>query len=136
MSSIRGRNTRIEIAVRKALFARGFRYRLNDKSLPGKPDMVFPRYRSAVFVHGCFWHGHDCGLFHLPSSNREFWKAKIEGNRARDARNIAALADMGWRIGVVWECALRNKGDKGLEDVANRLSSWLKDQGTTIWISG
>lgn len=131
MSGIRGRNTRIEVAVRKALFARGFRYRLNDKSLPGKPDMVFPRYRALVFVHGCYWHGHDCTLFRLPASNQEFWQTKIDGNRARDARNISALNSLGWRIGVVWECALRNKGPKGLEIVANRLSAWLKEQEQT-----
>ena len=138
MSGIRGRNTRIEVAVRKALFARGFRYRLNDKSLPGKPDMVFPRYRALVFVHGCYWHGHDCTLFRLPASNREFWQMKIEGNRARDARNVSALNSLGWRIGVVWECALRNKGPNGLEIVANRLSVWLKEQeqSETIGIEG
>jgi len=128
MSGIRGRNTRIEVAVRKALFARGFRYRLNNKTLPGKPDIVFPRYRAVVFVHGCYWHGHDCTLFRLPASNREFWQTKIEGNRARDARNVSALNSLGWRIGVVWECALRNKGPKGLEIVATRLSAWLKEQ--------
>lgn len=138
MSGIRGHNTRIEVAVRKALFARGFRYRLNDKALPGKPDMVFSRWRAVVFVHGCYWHGHDCALFRLPSSNREFWRTKIEGNRARDARNMSALNSLGWRIGEVWECALRNKGPKGLETVANRLSAWLRgqEQSETIGIKG
>ena len=136
MSGIRGRNTRIEVAVRKALFARGFRYRLNNKPLPGKPDIVFPRYRAVVFVHGCYWHGHDCTLFRLPASNREFWQTKIEGNRARDARNMSALNSLGWRIGVVWECALRNRGPEGLETVVNRLSAWLKEQEETIGIRG
>ena len=136
MSRIRGRNSLIELSVRKAMFSRGFRYRLHDKTLPGKPDMVFPRWRAVVFVHGCYWHGHDCALFRLPSSNREFWQTKIERNRARDARNISELNSLGWRIGVVWECALRNRGPKGLETVANRLSEWLKGKEETIGIRG
>ena len=81
MSGIRSRNTRIEITVRKRLFSLGFRYRINDRRLPGKPDMVFPKYRAVIFTHGCFWHGHDCKYFRLPSSNRDFWQAKISRNK-------------------------------------------------------
>ena len=126
MSGIRSKDTGIEISVRKALFAKGFRYRLNQKDLPGKPDMVFPRYQAIVFVHGCFWHGHDCVLFRLPATNREFWQVKIEGNRTRDARNFEALTKMGWRVAVVWECALRAKGEEALVKIANRLAGWLR----------
>ena len=136
MSGIRGRDTRIEVAVRKALFARGFRYRLNERKLPGRPDLVLPRYRAAVFVHGCYWHGHDCGLFRVPSTNSEFWRAKIEGNRERDRRNDAALADAGWRVAVVWECSLRGRGEDAGRRVADRLARWLTGQRRTLEIRG
>lgn len=136
MSGIRGRDTRIEVAVRKALFARGFRYRLNERKLPGRPDVVLPRYRATVFVNGCYWHGHDCGLFRVPSTNSEFWRAKIEGNRERDRRNGAALADAGWRVAVVWECALRGRGEDALRRVADRLARWLTGQRRTLEIPG
>ena len=105
MSRIRGKDTKPELMLRHGLHARGLRYRLHRKDLPGRPDMVFPRYRAAILVHGCFWHGHDCPLFKLPATRREFWAAKIEGNQARDARDIAGLAAAGWRVLVVWECA-------------------------------
>lgn len=134
MSGIRNRDTKIEVAVRKAVFARGFRYRLNQDGLPGKPDLVFPRFRAAVFVHGCYWHGHDCKLFRLPGTNRNFWQEKIQGNRIRDMRNAEALSQMGWRIGVVWECALRDKGGAALERVADRLVRWLQGKGETVEI--
>ncbi len=134
MSGIRSRDTGIEISVRKALFAKGFRYRLNQKDLPGKPDMVFARHQAIVFVHGCFWHGHDCALFRLPATNREFWHVKIEGNRTRDARNLDALSKMGWRVAVVWECALRAKGEKALTKIANRLAGWLSSRKKLIEI--
>jgi DNA mismatch endonuclease (patch repair protein) len=88
--------------------------------------MVFPRYQAIVFVHGCFWHGHDCALFRLPATNREFWQVKIEGNRTRDARSYVALTSMGWRVAVVWECALRAKGEAALGKIAKRLAGWLK----------
>lgn len=132
MSGIRSRDTGIEISVRKALFAKGFRYRLNQKDLPGKPDMVFARHQAIVFVHGCFWHGHDCALFRLPATNRDFWQVKIEGNRMRDARNLDALTKMGWRVAIVWECALRAKGEKALTKIADRLAGWLSGRKKLI----
>jgi DNA mismatch endonuclease (patch repair protein) len=125
MSGIRGRDTRPEVALRKALFARGFRYRLNVKDIAGKPDLVFPGKRAVVFVHGCFWHGHDCALFRLPATRREFWSAKIAGNRERDARVTRTLGENGWRVCTVWECALRGPGRLGLSDVAHRVATWL-----------
>jgi DNA mismatch endonuclease (patch repair protein) len=107
MSRIRGANTKLEVLVRKALHARGFRYRLGGAGLPGRPDIVLPRYRTAVFVHGCFWHGHNCPLYRLPKTRPEFWLSKIEGNRERDKRVSDQLTSAGWRVIEVWECALR-----------------------------
>ena len=110
MSGIRGKNTKPEILVRKLLHAAGFRFRLHRKDLPGKPDIVVPKYKVAIFVNGCFWHGHEnCHLFRLPKSNTEFWEAKIAGNIKRDKKKQAELLDSGWRVLVIWECALKGK---------------------------
>ena len=98
MSGIRGKNTKPELLIRKALFAQGFRYRLHDKLLPGKPDLVFPKYHAVIQINGCFWHGHDCSLFKWPSSSSEFWREKITGNRQRDAANCQELERLGWLI--------------------------------------
>lgn len=125
MSGIRGKNTKPELQVRKALFAEGFRFRIHASDLPGRPDVVLPRYRAAIFVHGCFWHGHDCSLFKLPSTRRDFWSAKIEANRVRDTRAFAALREAGWRTLVVWECALRGK-TAALPALTERCSRWIK----------
>ena len=127
MSDIRSKNTHIEVSLRKALFAQGFRYRINDARLPGKPDIVFPRHRAVVFVHGCFWHGHDCALFRLPTSNTDFWRTKIDANRARDERACAELSAQGWRVAVVWECALRCRTRLTGGAAACMLSDWLMD---------
>lgn len=108
MRSVKQRNTKPEMIVRRLLHARGWRYRLNRKSLPGSPDIVFPSRRKAIFVHGCFWHGHSCKKGKLPSSNLEYWSAKIDQNRKRDARVEAELLDAGWRSLVVWQCDLDN----------------------------
>lgn len=110
MSRVRGRNTAPELRVRRALHAAGLRYRLHRRDLPGRPDLALPRYRTVVFVHGCFWHGHGCHLFRQPATRPEFWQAKIEGNRARDAAAVAALTGSGWRVLTIWECALRGGG--------------------------
>ena len=108
MSRIRSGNTKPEELIRKYLFSRGLRYRKNDKRLPGKPDLVFPKYRVVIFVHGCFWHKHTgCRYFVLPETNTEFWDDKLEGNRQRDERDSAKLRASGWRVIVVWECELR-----------------------------
>lgn len=109
MSQIKGKNTKPEELVRKYLFSCGFRYRKNDKRLPGSPDIVLPKYKTVIFVNGCFWHGHDgCKYFALPKSNTEFWKNKIEANIARDKKTIAELEKLGWNVIVVWECELKN----------------------------
>ena len=114
MSGIRSKNTRQEVVIRKALHAAGFRYRLHRKDLPGTPDITLPRYRAVIFIHGCFWHGHDCSLFRLPSSNRATWSAKIAGNQHRDAEVSHRLLTAGWRVCTVWECALRGTHKKTL----------------------
>jgi DNA mismatch endonuclease, patch repair protein len=126
MSGIRGRNTRIEIAIRKGLFALGYRYRTNVRSLPGRPDIVLPRWKSVILVHGCFWHAHDCGLCRIPATRSDFWRDKLEGNAERDVRNENALKSAGWRIAVVWECALRGQGADALADVVSSLDAWIR----------
>ncbi|HHA2819935.1 TPA: very short patch repair endonuclease [Stenotrophomonas maltophilia] len=109
MSRIRGSNTKLEVLVRKGLHARGLRYRLGGAKLPGRPDIVLPKYRTVVFVHGCFWHGHDCPLYRLPKTRPAFWADKIGKNRVRDLRVTAELESQGWRVLTVWECSLRGK---------------------------
>ena len=109
MRRVKGRDTRPELAVRKALTRLGARYRLHRPDLPGKPDIVLPGRRLALFVHGCFWHGHDCARgARVPKQNRDYWVAKVERNRARDARNRKALAALGWRVETIWECDLQD----------------------------
>jgi DNA mismatch endonuclease (patch repair protein) len=107
MSGIRGKNTKPEIFLRKGLHAEGFRFRIHAP-LPGRPDMVFPKWHAVLFVHGCFWHCHNCHLFKWPSSRPEFWRTKISGNLTRDEANITRLLEAGWRVGIVWECALKH----------------------------
>lgn len=110
MSKIRSKNTKPEIALRKTLFAKGYRYRINDKKLPGKPDIVLPQYKTVIFVHGCFWHGHEnCKVAHIPKSNIDFWKDKIEKNKERDRLNYKRVILLGWKVIVVWECRISKK---------------------------
>lgn len=110
MSCIKGKNTKPEEIVRKYLFSQGFRYRKNDKKLPGKPDVVLPKYKTVIFVNGCFWHKHEgCKYFVWPKSNEEFWKKKIETNLERDKKQYEELRNAGWHIIVVWECELKKK---------------------------
>ena len=107
MSKIKGKETKSEIVVRKYLFSKGLRYRKNVKELPGKPDIVLPKYKTIIFIHGCFWHFHqNCKESHLPSSNTEYWKVKLEKNVERDQKNITLLSSAGWKVIVVWECEL------------------------------
>lgn len=113
MAAIHSKNTRPEILVRKYLWGRGFRFRLHDRRLPGSPDLVLPRFRTCIFVNGCFWHGHTgCPSFRLPKTNTQFWADKISRNRLRDARNIALLHHLGWYTITVWECQLRHKDQR------------------------
>ncbi len=117
MARIRSRDTKPEMYVRKAVWRAGFRYRLHSRTLPGKPDLVLSQYKIAVFVHGCFWHQHGCAKTSRPSSNREFWDRKLDGNVARDARNRAALQALGWTVLTIWECSL----EEGTADVLSVL---------------
>lgn len=109
MAGIKGKNTKPEIVVRKALHAQGYRFRLHDKKLPGKPDIVLPKYKTVIFVHGCFWHKHDCKHFKWPKTRPEFWREKIEGNVARDKKHAEELITLGWNVKVVWECEVKDK---------------------------
>lgn len=121
MRAVKGANTAPEITLRKALFAMGLRYRLHRADLPGKPDLVFPARRAVIFVHGCFWHGHDCARgARVPKTNRAYWTKKVAGNRARDAVHAEALAALGWKSRIVWECEL-----KDLDRAANEAARWL-----------
>jgi len=124
MAGIRGKDTRPEQVIRKALHARGLRYRLHDRRLPGSPDMVFRRYLAVAFVHGCFWHHHEnCRFATLPSTRTAFWRAKLDANRMRDRRAHDQLLSAGWRVATVWECALRD-GRRAAE-AADRVFNWL-----------
>jgi len=110
MSRIKNKNTKPEILVRKFLFANGFRYRLNDKKLPGKPDIVLPKYKTVIFVNGCFWHGHEnCRYFKLPGTRAEWWKEKIEKNIDNDLKKHSQLINAGYRVIIIWECEIKNK---------------------------
>lgn len=126
MSGIRGKDTRPELLVRSGLHRLGYRFRLHDRCLPGRPDLVFPGRRAVIEVRGCFWHGHDCHLFRWPQSREEFWRTKIAGNVARDLRNREALLAQGWRIAEVWECQLKGKERRPVADVLAGLANFLE----------
>jgi DNA mismatch endonuclease (patch repair protein) len=130
MSGIRSKNTKPELLLRRALHARGLRYRLHGAKLPGKPDLVFTKHQAVVFVHGCFWHRHrNCRFATTPATRPEFWTAKFSSNIERDKRNVAALLENGWRIATVWECALKG-GD--VSRVAELVAHWLTQERTSL----
>ncbi len=118
MAAIRSKDTKPELIVRSALHKAGFRFVLRPRNLPGRADIVLPRYRHVVFVNGCFWHGHGCKISHAPKTNAEYWTAKIERNVRRHAKNHAALVEMGWKVTTVWECDLSN----GISDLGKKLN--------------
>lgn len=133
MSGIRGKNTKPELALRRALHARGFRFRLHSKNLFGRPDLVFPKHSAVIFVHGCFWHRHEgCRYATIPSTRQEFWQEKFEANVARDKLVRAKLLESGWRVATVWECALRKP--EQVVTTAERLVSWLESEEERIEI--
>ena len=126
MSKIRSKDTKPELALRKALYARGFRYRVNDAKLPGKPDIVIPKYKSVIFLHGCFWHRHeDCKYAYTPKTNTKFWVDKINSNRERDKINLQKLTDLGWNVLTVWECEIRHEYKHDITPVIDRISAAL-----------
>ncbi|MHA6909485.1 very short patch repair endonuclease [Ralstonia pseudosolanacearum] len=126
MSRIRGRDTKPEMLIRKGLHSRGLRYRLHDRKLPGRPDLVFQKYRVVAFVHGCFWHAHGCTLSKLPETRKEFWQKKLGGNAARDREAIYALRAEGWRVLIIWECALRGPHRREISDVLDLVDSAIR----------
>lgn len=136
MSGIRGKNTKPELEIRRGLHRRGFRYRLHQRNLPGKPDLVLRRHNALLFVQGCFWHGHDCSLFKWPTTRKLWWRTKIEATRERDLQAIYSLKASGWRVAQVWECALKGPGRIGSNSVLNRLEKWLLSDRSTINIRG
>jgi len=136
MSGIKGKDTKPEILLRTGLHRLGFRYRLHARNLPGQPDIVLAKWRAIIFVHGCFWHGHDCHLFKMPSTRTEFWRNKIAGNAQRDSKAIWQLANDGWRIGTIWECALKGRTRRQLKDVLRQTKHWLKHGSGNLVISG
>lgn len=136
MAAIKGSNTKPELAIRKALHAAGLRYRLHAKKLPGKPDLVFPRHRAVVFVHGCFWHQHDCHLFVWPATRQDFWREKIHRNVVNDDKAAVALLATGWRVATVWECALKGRTRRNFTEAMQQLIDWIKSDEQTITIRG
>lgn len=136
MSRIKGRDTKPELLIRRGLHARGLRYRLNLPTLPGRPDLVFPRHRVTIMIHGCFWHGHDCPMFHMPSTRQEFWSKKIGATRIRDAKAHEALLALGWRVLTVWECSLRGPGRLPLESLLDTCADFVRVGGKTGTIKG
>ncbi len=136
MSGIRGKNTLPEMTIRKGLHARGFRYRLHDTKLPGKPDLVFPVYNAVIFVHGCFWHKHHCHLFKWPSSRQDFWKEKITRNAQKDIENLAAIQEKGIRVLTIWECTLKGKTRLPMENVIEQADQWLRSGKNNYVIEG
>ncbi len=126
MAGIRGKDTKPELMVRSALHRRGLRFKLHVASLPGKPDLVFPKYRAVVFVHGCFWHRHDCQYFRWPQSNKAFWRTKLSRNFRRDRLTVHTLQDADWRVCMIWECALKQKTPKQTARILDRIANWVQ----------
>ena len=136
MSGIRGKDTQPELVIRRGLHAAGFRYRLHVRTLPGRPDLVFPKYKAVLFVHGCFWHGHDCHLFKWPRTREDFWRNKIEGNVERDRKVFSELTGLGYRTGVVWECAIKGKARLHPSEVIEQCRDWLTQAGGDLELRG
>lgn len=136
MARIRGRDTKPEMTVRRMLHGLGFRYRLHRRDLPGRPDIMLPRWKAIVHINGCLWHGHDCPAFKMPASNREFWQAKIGRNQERDASTNASLAALGWRVLTVWECALRGAGKLQPDALGEAMVAFIRGEQTVSELAG
>lgn len=136
MAAIKSRHTQPELVVRKALHASGLRYRLHVGNLAGKPDIIFPKYSAVVFVHGCFWHHHNCHLFRWPSTRQDFWHKKITGNVAKDQRVAIDLQSAGWRVATVWECALKGRTRLNFPDAMQDLIDWIKGTEQVFTVEG
>jgi DNA mismatch endonuclease, patch repair protein len=136
MSRIRGKDTKPEMLLRRGLHAAGLRFRLHGAKLPGKPDIVFPRYHAVILIHGCFWHGHDCPLFKMPATRPEFWAKKISGNRERDLRTAKALQLAGWRALTIWECSLKGPARRPLAEVVDYCAAFTKGEAQHAELAG
>lgn len=136
MSRIRGRDTKPEMLLRRGLHAAGLRFRLHVRELPGRPDMVFPRHRAVILVHGCFWHGHDCPLFKWPATRPEFWAEKIARNRERDHCAIEALLADGWRVLTVWECSLKAPARRPVAEVVSDCAAFIRGRTARAELAG
>ena len=136
MSRIRATDTKPELLIRRGLHRRGFRFRLHCKNLPGKPDLVLRKYNAAVFIHGCFWHCHECSLFKWPKRRHDYWRDKLQTNVRRDARVAQELSKSGWRILHIWECSLKGSHRIGIDDVLDRAAEWLQSDQVIGDISG
>lgn len=142
MSSIRGQDTKPEMVLRVGLQKLGLRHRLGSsyrwegKLLPGRPDLVYPRYRAVIQVNGCFWHRHDCHLFKWPGTRQSFWRRKLEENAERDLRNLALLEKAGWRVLTVWECSLKGKTRREMEEVLHTAANWVQFDRSSACIEG
>jgi DNA mismatch endonuclease (patch repair protein) len=136
MSRIRGKHTKPEMQLRRALHAAGMRFRLHAASLPGRPDIVLPRHRAVILIHGCFWHGHECPLFRIPKTRRDFWTNKIQSNRQRDQRSAKALQQTGWRVLIVWECTLKGPGRRSLAEIVDSCVAFIRGQAQQAELAG
>lgn len=139
MSRIRGKDTKLEVRIRSELFRKGFRFRKNDKRYPGKPDIVFPKYKAVVFINGCFWHYHECELFKMPSTRKKWWEKKLNRNRSKDHEALDAIKQEGLRALVVWECAIRGKGKNKEEQIfktTRLIERWVQSKSKHREISG
>ncbi|WP_296177627.1 very short patch repair endonuclease [uncultured Brevundimonas sp.] len=134
MAGIGPKDTKPEMMIRRGLHALGYRYRLHDRKLPGRPDLVFPGLRAVILIHGCFWHGHACSLFRWPGTRPEFWREKVSGNIARDARVRAQLLEAGWRVLEVWECSLRGRDRQAPEAVLDACATFLNGDNAFVSI--
>ena len=136
MAGIRSKNTKPELVIRSVLHRRGFRFRLYRHDLPGKPDLVFPKYRAVILIHGCFWHGHGCHLFRWPKTREDFWREKIGSNMERDRRQFSALRDAGWRVATIWECAMKGRYRLPVETIAKNCARWLESDESELGLEG
>ncbi|MXS81378.1 MULTISPECIES: very short patch repair endonuclease [Nitrosomonas] len=135
MAGIRGKDTNPEMVIRSGLHKSGFRFRLHDKTLPGKPDLVLRKYNAVIFINGCFWHKHECRLFKWPKTRPEFWREKINKNHENDKSSIESLSRLDWRICVVWECAVKEK-NKDQSKVIHKIATWLTGEASYLEIAG
>lgn len=136
MSRIRGKDTKPELLVRTGLHRMGFRYRIHSPDLPGRPDMVFPKYRAIILINGCFWHQHECHIFKWPKTRKDFWRKKILSNKERDKRNMLLYQQLGWKVLVIWECALKGKKRRSVEEVVHTAANWLQFDDLNAEITG